>query len=345
MKKKRFYIYLLICFFANALIFLVKLILEEPPVEVLKEAIMAFPVILIYFVLVYRLRKTVLKSVYYKKLCASKKLYKTFFWIVFVTSKIVVTAFILRIITLYFFDDDNSPVIGLALIAIAVGSSLAVFLVYLLEGFLESEKKRVTTLLNLKEYENEKAIANYNALKKQLNPHFLFNSFNSLAGLVSENSERSEEFVQELSNIYRYTLSKSEEMVVTLEEELQLINSYITLQQIRFKDYLLLHTTIDQKMLKLYLPPMTLELLVENAIKHNVIGKAHPLEIEMYTEDDQVIVKNKYIPKSSPAKSHSHGIGLKNLTNQYKLISSKVPSFGLVNGYYTAKVPLISSET
>ena len=345
MKENRPYIYLLICFFATALIFLVKLILEEPVLEVIKEALLGFVVILVYLGVIYRMRKATLDSAFYRKQAAGKKLHKRLFWIVFILLKIVITTFILRVVTLYFFDDDNSPVLGLPLFAIGIGSSLAIFLVYLIEGFMESEEKRVTTMLNLKEYENEKAIANYNALKKQLNPHFLFNSFNSLAGLVSENSERSEEFVQELSNIYRYTLSKSEEMVVTLEEELQLINSYITLQQIRFKDHLLLHTTIDQKMLKLYLPPMTLELLVENAIKHNVIGKVHPLEIEMYTEDDQVIVKNKYIPKSSPAKSHSHGIGLKNLTNQYKLISSKVPSFGLVNGYYIAKVPLISSET
>ncbi len=345
MKKNRPYIYLLLCFFATVLIFLVKLILEEPIKEVLQEAVVGFIVILGYVVLIYRIRKTTLKSTFYKRLGTNENWHKRLFWIVFILLKIVITTFILRVVTLYFFDDDNSPIFGLPLFAIGIGSSLAVFLVYLIEGFMESEEKRVTTMLNLKEYENEKAIANYNALKKQLNPHFLFNSFNSLAGLVSENSERSEEFVQELSNIYRYTLSKSEEMVVTLEEELQLIQSYITLQQIRFKDHLLLHTTIDQKMLKRYLPPMTLELLVENAIKHNVIGKVHPLEIEMYTEDDHVIVKNKYVPKSRPAESHSHGIGLKNLTNQYKLISSKVPSFGLVNGYYIAKIPLISSET
>ncbi len=344
MTRNRFYLYPIICFFATALIFLVKLILEEPLMEVIQESVIGYLVILAYLILIFKMRKSAMESVLLKKIGEGNGHRKKLFWVIFILLKIIVTALVLRVTTLYFFDDDNSPIIGLPLLAIGIGSSLAVLLVYLLEGFMESEEKRVASMLNLKEYESEKAIANYNALKKQLNPHFLFNSFNSLAGLVSQHPKKSEQFIQELSNIYRYTLSKSDEVVVTLKDELQLIDSYILLQQIRFKDKLHLKTKVDSEALKRFVPPMSLELLVENAIKHNVIGKTNPLIIQIYTEGDYLVVGNTYNPKSSTSKAYSHGIGLKNLTNQYALISTKIPFFGILDGQYIAKIPLISTE-
>lgn len=309
------------------------------------DTLFVVPTVFMLIVITYMIRKKILKSIFYKKLSSKNKFKQQSFIIAIVIIQAVFYCFITRLLSHYFFDDDGDEALFDSLFWILLISIFVIILfVYLLEAFLESENEKMDMIINLKDYENEKAIANYNSLKKQLNPHFLFNSFNSLIGLISTEPDKAEYFIQELSSIYRYTLSKSEEIVVSLEKEMKLINSYIALQQIRFKDLLILNNRIEPDKLQLFLPPMTLELLVENAIKHNMISKEKPLEIEISTHGNYILVKNQYQPKISKFKETSLGIGLKNLVNQYKLITSEVPDFYLKEGQYVAKIPLIKSD-
>ena len=227
--------------------------------------------------------------------------------------------------------------------AVLLSFFVIILFIYFVEVFLESQQEKQDIKIKLAQYQNEKSIAQYLALKKQLNPHFLFNSFNSLSGLISTDAKKAEYFLQELSNIYRYNLTQSEEVVVPLKKELELINSYISLQKIRFKNSILFENSIKESQLNLLIPPMTLELLFENAIKHNIIESSKPLKISIISEENNITVINNFQPKNN-AYEKSLGIGQKNLINQYKILHPKPPTFKILNGNYIASIPLIQPE-
>lgn len=216
-----------------------------------------------------------------------------------------------------------------------------VLFVYMLEAFFESEAEKQEFTLRLNEIENERTIAKYHSLKNQLNPHFLFNSFNSLYSLMTIDVEKAEHFLQELSNVYRYNLDHSEELVVSLNSEIHLIKSYMELQRIRFRESIQITYNITSSQLIYLLPPMTLELLVENAIKHNIAEKTNPLVIEVYTENDDVVVKNNYQPRKESKLNTSLGIGNNNLRKQYELIHDRIPTFEIIDNTYVVRIPLI----
>lgn len=157
----------------------------------------------------------------------------------------------------------------------------------------------------------------YETLKNQLDPHFLFNSMNTLQSLITVDADRAEEYVQQLCTVLRYTLQKHE--VVTLAEELECAADYCRMLKIRYGDNLLFDHHIDHERYDDYLvPPLAVQGLVENAIKHNVISAKQPLTVYIATDDDDhLIVKNKIQPKVM--EEESSGIGLANLTERYRL--------------------------
>lgn len=179
----------------------------------------------------------------------------------------------------------------------------------------------------------------YAALTSQINPHFLFNSLNALSSLIDSNNTRALKFTREFSKIYRYVLDSREKLVVTLNEELDFIHSFLYLQQIRFDKTLRFNTSVDMGCLDLCLPPLSLQLLVENAIKHNIISEEQPLEIEIIGNCGQIEVRNNYQPR--PGSKGSHGIGLKNLEERYAHFTDRKPEFKVEKGYYIAIIPLI----
>lgn len=200
---------------------------------------------------------------------------------------------------------------------------------------------RVSQLsLQVEKRKNEQTTSKLEALKKQINPHFLFNCFNVLAELVHIDSEKSDEFITEMGKIYRYILDQKKDFVVTLGQELEFIQSFIFLQQIRFDKNLIFKMNIGETSLEYFIPPLTLELLVENAIKHNQITVNSPLIIELIAEGRVLMVKNNYQPRQTDIPSTQ--IGLKNLKEQYQLISGQTPEFFIENGSYIAKIPLLN---
>lgn len=157
----------------------------------------------------------------------------------------------------------------------------------------------------------------YEALKNQLDPHFLFNSLNTLWSLIEDDADKAEDFIHQLSGVLRYTLQNKE--VVTLAEELDCVRSYCRMMKMRYGDNLLFDHGIDHDIYDhYYVLPLSIQGLIENAIKHNVISSKQPLTVYIHTdEDNHLIISNKIQPKIG--KEEGTGIGLANLAERYRI--------------------------
>ena len=159
----------------------------------------------------------------------------------------------------------------------------------------------------------------YEALKNQLNPHMLFNSLNTLRSLVREDQDRAQEYIQELSRVLRYTLQSNESQCVTLREEMDFTSAYIFLLKMRYEENLTFDIQINRSLEDYYLPPMSIQVLIENAVKHNEISNRHPLNIRIETDDACGIFVSNPIQAKLTA-SMGTGVGLANLSKRYLLL-------------------------
>lgn len=177
----------------------------------------------------------------------------------------------------------------------------------------------------------------YEALKNQLDPHFLFNSLNTLNGLIGEDDNKAHEFVDSLSSVFRYTIHNKN--VVKLQDEIEFVDDYFAMLQIRFGDNIEIFYDIDKQYLSYYIMPVSLQLLVENAVKHNVISDKKKLVIQIATtQDGNVNVVNYINPKSERGMA---GIGLANLSERYKLLFNKDIEISELSGFFKVEIPLL----
>lgn len=234
--------------------------------------------------------------------------------------------------------------------------SLLAFLIFgllLLISRLQLKKEYADKLKVVKEkekleianekYQRQNAVLELNQLKKKMKPHFLFNSLNSLHVLIESEPNLSQEFVSRLANVYRYLLVGKEGSLVKLDEELEFMNQYIFLQEIRFRESLeveIVYNT-DARVSHKRIPFLSLQSLVENAIKHNVVTKDNPLRIEVVIDEHVILVSNYYTPRKKK-EVHSHNLGLEYLKNIYE--HHDVYSFEakLVEGKFCCSLPLLS---
>ena len=179
----------------------------------------------------------------------------------------------------------------------------------------------------------------FDSLKDQVSPHFLFNNLNVLSTLITKDPEKADEFVEELSNIYRYLLRNSEDNLTRLDEELKFIESYNHLLKTRFGDGYQPEINIDKEMKNYKLPPMTLQLLVENAVKHNVVSPDQPLRLQLYTKDHDLVITNNLQPRSKIM--HSTGVGLENIRSKYKLLHQSEIRINKTEKDFTITLPLL----
>lgn len=179
-------------------------------------------------------------------------------------------------------------------------------------------------------------------LRNQINPHFLFNSFNALINAIHQDKEVAIDYVEKLSDYYRQILENQTKQVILVGEELDLVNNYLFLQKQRFADNLITSIILDHHLLKTLIPPMTLQLLVENAIKHNSISKSSPLRIEIFNQENRLFVKNTISPKINPEKST--GVGLQNIKSRYTLLFSKQIEVSKSNTHFEVILPIIDSN-
>lgn len=188
------------------------------------------------------------------------------------------------------------------------------------------------------QYKIAAAEAQIEALKAQLDPHFMFNSLNTLTELVEINSSQSLDFLKSFGQVYRYVLQTREHESVTLQEELDFADSYLFLLKTRFGEALQVEKNIVEADLEKHLPPMTLQLLLENAVKHNVLTASKPLRVSLSTDGQWLTVQNNLQPKSS--KGYSSGIGLKNITERVLRLTGEEPVIENGGSFFTVKIPL-----
>jgi two-component system LytT family sensor kinase len=227
------------------------------------------------------------------------------------------------------FEIQNYLVINISvfLLAIVVANLL-----------LLMKKMRIAEQENLQLIE-EKSKAELSALKEQLSPHFFFNTLSTLSSIVrNEKKEVGLEFIGEISKTYQYTLATKQDLI-PLKEEMAFLESYVYILKRRFGDKLSFSQDLSEDQLSFKIPPMSLQLLVENAIQHNVITKETPLHIRIFAEKEMVCVENNLQEKESDVDSF--GIGLQNLSNRYRLLSQKDIIITKEKHKFGVKLPLL----
>ena len=189
------------------------------------------------------------------------------------------------------------------------------------------------------ELEKEKALVQYDNLKNQLNPHFLFNTLSSLNSLIFENPQLASEFLQQLSKVYRYVLENKEKNLVPLETEIKFVKHYIQLLKARFEEGMDVNFDIPEVELSKGIAPVTLQILIENAMKHNATQKSTPLVIHISCSDNLLRVQNNVQKK--PVIEGSNGQGLENLKNLYRYLSDKPVTVEEKENMFIVTIPML----
>ncbi len=195
--------------------------------------------------------------------------------------------------------------------------------------------------LEIQELKIQNLQSQFDALKNQVSPHFLFNSLNSLNTLIRESPGVAQEYLNHLSSVLRYTLQANQFKLVSLDDELQFVESYFFLIKLRFSENITLHQDINSKMINYKLPPLALQVLIENAIKHNEISKRNSLDISVLTTGDSIVVKNNINKKLSPESGT--GLGLVNLSNQYRILAGKEIVIKMDEHSFEVEIPLLTA--
>lgn len=193
--------------------------------------------------------------------------------------------------------------------------------------------------IEAEQLKSENLASQYQSLKDQLNPHFLFNSLNALSHLVYESADKSAEFIQQLSRIYRYVLDVQQEELVGMERELDFAENYLSLQKIRFGESLEFKIAVD-RVEGYFIPPLSLQLLLENAVKHNVASMENPLKITIEQIEDTLIVRNNLQEKLTK-EVEERGIGLENIVKRYALLSDQTPKITKSKNEFIVELPLL----
>lgn len=193
--------------------------------------------------------------------------------------------------------------------------------------------------INEEKLKREKLAVEYEALKNQVNPHFLFNSLSALSSLVYKDQDKAVTFIREFSNVFRYALESREKEVVDLATEKKMLESVSYLYRIRYEDSLQIRINLPDATDK-YIIPMALQMLLENAIKHNAISEKKPLMVEIREEEDYVVVRNNLQAKKSEIVSNK--IGLENIKSRYKYLSAKDVLVEISNEEFVVKIPVLN---
>jgi len=195
--------------------------------------------------------------------------------------------------------------------------------------------------IEFEKMKNERLAGQYQSLKDQLNPHFLFNSLNVLSNLVYEDADKANNFIEKLANVYRYVLEVQDERLVILTDELKFARNYLELQKLRFGDRLQYKAEIVDAD-ELMIPPLSLQLLLENAVKHNSATTQNPLFIEIVKTGNRLIVKNNL--QKREVRGTVSGIGLNNITERYRFFTPEEVRVSKDGSVFMVSIPLLLSE-
>jgi len=222
---------------------------------------------------------------------------------------------------------------------ITIFIGLTIFFIILSNNYM---KRLVLAEKEIQKAKHEADRSKFEILKSQINPHFLFNSLNSLSSLIHTDVDKADEFTNKLSKIYRYILDHQDDEMVTLKEEMEFIDQYIYLQSIRFDDNFLVEIEDIGKYESRMIIPLSLQLILENVLKHNVVSERKRIVVSVNIVDDYIVIKNNKNNKNNIAVSHN--VGLKNIISRYELVCDKNCIIENSNADFIVKLPLISEN-
>ncbi len=257
------------------------------------------------------------------------------FMITYTVVAYLIVQLILNVIIFNNYPDDFwSWAVNSSIYAIIISAGVTLF--FTAVGFFKAWKKSV---IEAEQFKTQMLAYKYEALQNQINPHFLFNSFNVLTDLVHENPDKAADFIKKLSNIFRYVLDNREKELVLLSDELEFLNTFVFLLKTRFDNKLDIIIDVTTKNGE-YIVPMALQLLVENCVKHNEISSLKPLHISVTRQNNTIEVTNNLQPKN--VGRDSKGIGLENLKQQYLYFTDKNIVVEKNEDSFKVKLPVLS---
>ncbi len=209
---------------------------------------------------------------------------------------------------------NEKPANYIVAIIITLVVTLAIHAFYFYKDYQENKVKEQKVIAG-------NASAQFESLKNQIDPHFLFNSLNVLSSLIEENPENAQKFTTSLSKIYRYVLEQKDKELVTVREELTFAKTYMNLLKMRFENSITFELSEEDDYEEAKVVPLSLQLLLENCIKHNVVSESKPLHIKIYSKDNQLVVENNLQKKE--VLSDRKGVGLQNIVNRYAILTKR----------------------
>jgi len=259
-----------------------------------------------------------------------------------IAAEAVLAVIYVFLVTLLLDELYYKPVYHVSVLAIGFRVSIVptviVYLVYEAVYFFDAWKMNVRKTEALM---RENVQSQLDVLKNQLDPHFLFNSMNTLAALIDDENTAAQDYLERLSDVYRYVLVSRNKNTVLLSEEIAFVDAYLYLNKIRFRENLQVEKRLSNAVMMQYITPLSLQMLVENAIKHNVVSRENPLQIVIREETDAyLVVENNISEKTILEKSTR--VGLQNIVNRYSLLTDRKVQIDRDEERFTVKIPLLA---
>lgn len=249
--------------------------------------------------------------------------------------RFITVVFILGKPIAQFINDKNASTYYIFGLIITLVASLFFHAIYFYKALTEKRVKEQQIVAKTE-------TAKYESLKSQIDPHFLFNSLNVLTSLISENPKQAEKFTTKLAKVYRYVLEQKSKDLIDLDEELKFAKTYMELLKMRFENAVTFQIPEKASNPNLKIIPLSLQLLLENTIKHNIVSEEQPLNVIITEEDGYLKVVNNYNPKTSIEKGTK--VGLKNIIDRYQLITLKKVFIEKNNKEFSIKLPLLTQK-
>ena len=212
---------------------------------------------------------------------------------------------------------------------------LIIHIIYLYKWYQESRVKEQKIIAGT-------ASAKFESLKNQIDPHFLFNSLNVLSSLIEENPENAQRFTTSLSKVYRYVLEQKDKELVSIEEELSFAKTYMNLLKMRFENSLTYEIPVEELNPEAKVVPLSLQLLLENTVKHNVVSEQRPLHVKIYIENNCLIIENNLQKKE--VLSYGRGVGLQNIVERYAIITKRKVAIEQTENIFRVQLPILTKQ-
>ncbi|MEM9831826.1 MAG: histidine kinase [Bacteroidota bacterium] len=229
--------------------------------------------------------------------------------------------------------------ISLLKLALAFSFRINLFL-HTVNAIVYFNSKLKDSRLEAERLKTASAESQFEALRNQINPHFLFNSFNVLTELVHKDTTVASEFIQQLSKVYRYLLYNQEQTTVSLQAEMEFVEAFVFLLRIRFGESIIIQTKLSEQQLESYdIPPAAVQIPVENAIKHNIVSRKKPLTVEVSVENDHLVICNNLQRRQTYIESG--GLGLQNIKQRFKYLTQREVQIEESETHFTVRLPLV----